>query len=67
MSELVIGMLAYVYHAQVEDDLGKNLKEVFAGAYSVDVDKSIAINNIQQEVREIWRQVKTVLKVWERT
>ena len=33
--------------------LGKNLKEVFVASYNIDVDKSIAINNIQQEVKEI--------------
>ena len=50
MCELIIGMLAYIYHTQVGGDLHRNIRKVFQESYSVNQERTRAIDSIQQEV-----------------
>eukprot|EP00095_Tigriopus_kingsejongensis_P002012 maker-scaffold419_size176504-snap-gene-0.32 protein:Tk02012 transcript:maker-scaffold419_size176504-snap-gene-0.32-mRNA-1 annotation:"cd151 antigen-like" len=60
---ITIGMLCLVYHEQVGQDLTRNLKSVFTQSYHVDMERTNAIDSIQQqykccggEIFEDWHQ-----------
>jgi hypothetical protein len=67
MSQLIIGMLGYVYFVQVESDLSRNLVEIFQKYYFTEnhgdltenidlIQKSVSIKNYQKK-SETWQNM----------
>ena len=61
--EAMVGVLAYVYKENVETELAANLNRTFISSYSVDADKTAAIDRMQREYKccgaqtyEEWRR-----------
>lgn len=49
--EAMVGILAYVYKDQVRLELELNLNNTFLESYKIDVDKTEAIDRMQQKVQ----------------
>lgn len=49
----MVGILAYIYKDQVRLELELNLNNTFLTNYDFDLDKTDAINRMQQKVRNI--------------
>ena len=50
MFESVIGLLSYGYQEQIDTDLQDNLRDTFINTYSLDIEKTQAIDKIQTKV-----------------
>lgn len=49
--EAMVGVLAYVYESRVQDELSVNLNNTFIQSYNVDMDKTAAIDQMQQQFK----------------
>ena len=50
MFESVIGLLSYGYQEQIDTDLQDNLRDTFINTYSLDIEKTQAVDKIQTKV-----------------
>ena len=50
MFESVIGLLSYGYQEQIDTDLQDSLMDIFINTYSLDMENTQAVDNIQTKV-----------------
>ena len=50
MFESVIGLLCYVYQEQIDTDLQDSLRDTFITTYSLDMENTQTVDNIQTKV-----------------
>ena len=55
ISESVIGLLSYVYQDRLGPDLEDTLTHSFISSYGLDHDRTLAADNIQLKVRNIYQ------------
>ena len=61
MFESVIGLLSYVYQEQIDTDLQDSLRDTFINTYSLDMENTQAVDNIQTKVvLGLWKNLRLV-------